>query len=269
MEKRVPKIKMENVSKVFHTRTQDIEALRDINLEIYDQELVSIIGPSGCGKSTIIRLLDDIVQPSSGTITVDGYTYETGKPVPKEVVRKFGFVFQNPNLLPWMTVKKNIMFPLKIFRDNDPKWSKVADELLEMAGMSEYADYYPQALSGGMLQRVGVLRAMAYQPSILLMDEPYGTLDNLRREALDMETMRMKDQLKQTIIFITHNVQEATFVSDRVYIMDTQPGRIVEELKIDLPYPRTPEVTATRQFEEYEEYLTSRIATNIDLSTIK
>jgi len=259
---------MEHVDMVFHTRTQEIEALRDINLQIFKHEFVSIVGPSGCGKSTIIRILDDIIQPTKGTITVDGYTYIPNKQVPKEVIRKFGFVFQNPNLLPWMTVKKNIMFPLKIFHDKDSQWEKVVDDLLKISGMSEYADYYPGALSGGMLQRVGVLRAMSYQPSILLMDEPYGTLDNLRREQLDMETMRLWDTLKQTIIFITHNVAEAIFVSDRVYVMDTQPGRIVEEVKIDLPRPRTPEVTATKQFKEYKQYLTSKIS-NVDLNAIK
>ena len=263
-----PLIKMENVCKVFHTRTQDIEALRDINLEINEHEFVSIVGPSGCGKSTIIRILDDIIQPTSGRITVDGYEYQIGKEVPKDVIRKFGFIFQNPNLLPWMTVRKNIMFPLKIFRDKDPKWEKVVDNLLEMADMQDYADSYPQTLSGGMLQRVGVLRAMSYQPSILLMDEPYGTLDNLKREQLDIETMKLWETLNQTIIFITHNVQEAAFVSDRIYIMDTQPGRIIDELKIDLPRPRTLEMTATKQFEEYEQYLMNKIG-NVDLNVIK
>jgi len=263
-----PIITMEHVGKVFHTHTQDIVALQDINLEIREHELVSIVGPSGCGKSTIIRILDDIIQPTEGAITVDGYPYQLGKPIPRDMVRKFGFVFQSPNLLPWLTVRKNIMFPLTIFRDKDPKWERVADELLEMAGMSEYADYYPSALSGGMLQRVGVLRAMSYQPAILLMDEPYGTLDNMLREQLDLETMRMQKQLGQTIIFITHNVEEAAFVSDRVYVMATQPGRIVNEVNIDLPYPRTLEVMATKQFEEYVQYLIDQIG-KIDLSAIK
>lgn len=266
--KKQPIIKMEHVNKVFHTRTQDIEALRDINIEIQEHEFVSIIGPSGCGKSTIIRMLDDIIQPSSGTITVDGFTYQPQTPIPREVVRKFGFVFQHPNLLPWLTVRQNMLFPLKVFRDKDPKWKDVVDELLEMAGMSQYADYYPQALSGGMVQRIGVLRAMSYQPPILLMDEPYGALDAILREQLDMETMRMQEKLKQTIIFITHNVGEAVFVSDRVYVMDTQPGRIADEIKIDLPRPRTPEITATKEYVEYERYLTDKIG-KIDLSTVK
>lgn len=261
-------IKMKHVDKVFHTRTQDIEALRDVNIEIRKNEFVSIIGPSGCGKSTIIRVLCDIIQPTAGEIIVDGYVYQPNIPVPKSIVRKFGFVFQHPNLLPWLTVRQNMLFPLKVFGDRSAKWKTVVDDLLEMAGMSEYADHYPQALSGGMLQRVGVLRAMSYQPPILLMDEPYGALDNMLREQLDMETMRMVDQLNQTVIFITHNVAEAVFVSDRVYVMDTQPGRIIDEITIDLPRPRTLEVTASIQYMEYVQYLTDKIG-KVELSAIK
>ncbi len=261
-------IKMDHVDKVYHTRTQDIEALRDVSIQVRANELVSIIGPSGCGKSTIIRILCDIIRPSAGRITVDGYEYRPNVSVPKSVVRKFGFVFQHPNLLPWLTVRQNMLFPLKIFGDRDPKWKAVVDELLEMAGMTEYAHHYPQSLSGGMLQRVGVLRAMSFQPPILLMDEPYGSLDNMLREQLDMETMRMVNKLKQTVIFITHNVAEAVFVSDRVYVMDTQPGRIIEEIEIDLPRPRMLEMTASLEYIEYVQYLTDSIG-KVELSTIK
>jgi len=263
-----PIIKMEHIDKIYHTRTQDIEALRDISIEIAKEEFVSIIGPSGCGKSTIIRILDDIVQATAGSIEVDGYAYEKGVPLPKSVVRKFGFVFQHPNLLPWLTVRQNMLFPLKVFRDKNPKWKEVVDSLLEMAGMSEYADYYPNALSGGMVQRVGVLRAMSYQPPILLMDEPYGALDNMMREQLDIETMKLVDRLRQTVIFITHNVEEAVFVADRVYVMETQPGRIVDEIAIDLPRPRNLDMTATKQYVEYVGYLIDKIG-SVELSVVK
>lgn len=264
---RQPEIRMEHVGKVFKTRRQDIEALRDISIEVFEHEFVSIIGPSGCGKSTIIRMLDDIVKPTSGKITVNDYVY-TDKPVPKEIVRRFGFVFQHPNLLPWLNVRQNMLFPLRVFKDRDPGWERVVDELLEMAGMTRYADLYPHALSGGMVQRVGTLRAMAWQPPVLLMDEPYGTLDELLREQLDLETLRLWDALHQTIIFITHNVKEAVFVSDRVYVMATQPGRIIDEIAIDLPRPRTPELTATREFFSLVERLTERIG-EVDLSVVK
>ena len=262
------KISFENVCKTFVTKRQNIEALRDINFKIYDHDFVSFIGPSGCGKSTIIRILDDIIKPTSGKITVDGYTYDNAKPVPQRIVRNLGFVFQSPNILPWLTVRKNIMFPLKIMRDKDPKWEKVVDELLEMSGLTEYADAYPPALSGGMLQRVGVLRAMCYQPQIMLMDEPYGSLDEITRKQLDIETMNIWEKLGQTTVFITHNVSEAVFVSNRVYVLGTEPGRVVDEVTIDLPRPRTAEITATREFDAYVEYLTSKIGT-VDLANIK
>ena len=262
------KISFQNVSKTYYTRTQSIEALRDISFDIHDHDFVSFIGPSGCGKSTIIRILDDIIKPTSGKITVDGFEYSNDKPIPQEIIRKLGFVFQSPNLLPWLTVKKNILFPLKVLKDKDPKWEKIADELLEMAGMTEYANSYPRALSGGMLQRVGVLRAMSYQPEILLMDEPYGSLDEIMRQQLDLETMNLWEKLHQTIIFITHNVSEAVFVSDRVYVLATEPGRIIDEIRIDLPRPRTPDITATREFGEYTDLLKQRIG-QIDLSTVK
>jgi len=262
-----PKIKLENVGKIFNTRGYEMEALRDINIDVYDHEFVSIIGPSGCGKSTIIRLLDDIIKPTSGRIVVDGFEYDHTKPIPKEVIRKFGFVFQNPNLLPWLTIKENMMFPLKVFREKDPKWEKVVDELLEIGGLTEVADQYPLSLSGGMTQRVGALRAMTFQPPILLMDEPYGTLDEIMREQLDMETMRLWEQLNQTIIFITHNVKEAVLVSDKVYVLDTQPGRVVEMVNIDLPRPRTHEMTATPEYMEYVAYLTAKIG-EVDLSQV-
>ena len=263
-----PRIIFDKVSKVFMTRRKRIEALRDICFEIHDHEFVSFIGPSGCGKSTIIRLMDDIIKPTSGRITVDGFTYDNSAPVPKVVIRKLGFVFQTPNLLPWLTVKDNILFPMRILKDRKRDWDKVADELLQMAGMQEYANAYPRALSGGMLQRVGVLRAMSYQPEILLMDEPYGALDEIMRQSLDMETMKLWEKLGQTIVFITHNVAEAVFVSDRVFVMGTDPGRIMEEIKIDLPRPRSLDLTATLEFVAYKELLTQKIG-RIDLSQVK
>ena len=262
------KIAFEGVGKVFMTRRQEIEALRDISFEIHDHDFVSFIGPSGCGKSTIIRLLDDIIKPTSGRIVVDGYVYDNDGPVPRQVIRKLGFIFQTPNLLPWLTVKGNILFPVRILRDRSKDWNAIADELLKMAGMQEYANVFPNALSGGMLQRVGVLRAMSYQPEILLMDEPFGALDEIMRQTLDIETMKLWEQLGQTILFITHNVAEAVFVSDRVFVMGTNPGRILEEVKIDLPRPRSADIVATREFVRYKELLTRKIG-QIDLNQVK
>lgn len=263
-----PIIRFEHVNRTFKTRHMEIQALSDINFEVFEHDFVSFIGPSGCGKSTIVRIIDDIIKPTSGRINVMGYEYDIEKPITRSIVRNLGFVFQSPNVLPWLTVRNNILFPLRIIRDRDPKWESVADELLEMSDMKEYADSYPSSLSGGMLQRVGVLRAMSYQPKVLLMDEPFGSLDEIMRQQLDIEIMNIWERLKQTIVFITHNVAEAVFVSNRVYVMETEPGRIIDEIDIELPRPRTPDITATREFAEYVQYLTERIG-KVKLEEVK
>lgn len=265
MEERKPKIVMEHVSKVFKTKRQTIEALRDINLTIPAHEIVSIVGPSGCGKSTIIRILDDIIKPTEGNIYIDGYQY--GKNIPKEVIRKMGFIFQRPNMLPWLTVRENIAFPQKVLGLRGKEWDDVVEELLDMGRIRKYADEKPAALSGGTLQRAGVLRSMSFRPEILLMDEPFGALDEILREQLDLETLELWERLGQTIIFITHNVREAVLMSHKVYVMATQPGRIVAEIPIDLPFPRNLDVIMEPEFIEYEEKITAMIG-DIDLSKI-
>ena len=259
------KIRFEHVEKKFVTKRQTIHALSDINLTIPENEIVSIVGPSGCGKSTIIRLLDDIIKPTSGDIYVDDYRFE--KQIPKEVIRKMGFIFQRPNLLPWLTLRENIAFPQKVLGLKGPEWDKVVDELLEMGKLTKYADAKPASLSGGMLQRAGVLRSMSFRPEILLMDEPFGALDETLREQLDLETLAMWERLGQTIIFITHNVREAVLMSSKVYVMATRPGRMVAEIPIDLPYPRTLDIIMDPKFIEYEQKITNLIG-EIDLSKI-
>lgn len=265
MEEKKQKIVLEHVSKVFKTKRQTIEALRDINISIPEREIVSIVGPSGCGKSTIIRILDDIIKPSSGDIYVDGYHY--GKEVPKEVIRKMGFIFQRPNMLPWLTVRENIAFPQKILGLKGKEWDEAVDQLLEIGRLTQYADEKPGALSGGTLQRAGVLRSMSFKPEILLMDEPFGALDEILREQLDLETLGLWEKLGQTIIFITHNVREAVLMSHKVYVMATRPGRIVAQVPIDIPFPRTLDVIMDSRFIEYEEKITGMIG-DIDLSKI-
>lgn len=266
MSEKMPKIRLEHVDKVFRTKRQEIHALSDINMSVMEGEFVAVVGPSGCGKSTILRLLNDIIKPSSGSIYIDDYKYE--KKVPKEIIRKMGFIFQRPNLLPWKTVRENIAFPQKIMGLKGKEWDEVVDNLLERGQLTEYANKRPAELSGGALQRTGVLRSMATKPEILLMDEPYGALNERLREQLDLETLDLWSTNRQTIVFITHNVREAILLSNRIYIMNTQPGRIVAEIKIDIPYPRTLDCTVTDQFMDYENQVTQLIG-EIDLSTIK
>lgn len=260
------KIKMEKINKVFKTKRQTIVALSDIDIEVNENEFIAIVGPSGCGKSTIIRIINDIIKPTSGNIYIDGKQF--GKKVPREVVRKMGFIFQQPNLLPWLTVRGNIELPLKIFGEYDNKSREQADKLIEMMGLKEYQNAYPSELSGGMTQRVGVLRAMIHSPEILLMDEPFGALDEKLREQMDIKLLEIWERLHQTIVFITHNIVEAVLLASTIYVMNTNPGRIVEKIDIDFPYPRDLDILIDPKFIVYINTIVSLIG-ELHLKEIK
>ena len=226
-------ITLEHVNKTFRTERSEIYALKDINMTFGKGEFVSIVGPSGCGKSTIIRIIDDIIKPTNGTITVDGYVYDNNKEISKEVIQKLGFIFQVPNLYPWLTIRENIMLPLKIHNLKGEQYEKKADDLLAYVGLQKYADSYPNEISGGMSQRIGVIRAMIHNPQILMMDEPFGALDEDTRETLNVELVKIWRDTGMTIIFITHNIEEAVLLSQRVYVMSSHPGQVKTELTID------------------------------------
>lgn len=264
-----PKIKFDHVTKIFQTRSQAITAVQDYSMEIQAGEFVSILGPSGCGKSTLIRMLDGIIPTTEGDIFIDGQKVNhANKKMPQEILRKMGFIFQQPNMLPWFTVRQNISLPLQIFDLKGAEWEKRVDDLLEMVGLTEYADAYPAEISGGMLQRAGVIRAMVHDPEILLMDEPFGALDELTREQMNMELLDIWSKTGKTIIFITHNIEEAVLLSSRVYVMGTHPGRLVEIVDLDLPRPRELSMITQPKFIEYKQMLEGYIG-EIDLSKIK
>ncbi|MEG1108675.1 MAG: ATP-binding cassette domain-containing protein, partial [Oscillospiraceae bacterium] len=193
------KIKFEHITKEFETRSQTIVAVKDYSMELAEGEFVSILGPSGCGKSTLIRMLDGIIKPSSGDIFIDGEKVSGKKKMPSATLRKMGFIFQSPNLLPWYTVRENVALPLRVFGLKGEKWERHVDELIEMVGLTKYADANPVDISGGMAQRAGVIRAMVHDPEILLMDEPFGALDELTREQLDMELLEIWRRTGKTI----------------------------------------------------------------------
>ncbi|MDR3365209.1 MAG: ABC transporter ATP-binding protein [Clostridiales Family XIII bacterium] len=267
MEK--PFVTIENVSKIFQTRNRSsIAALKDINMQFGKGGFVSIVGPSGCGKSTIIRMIDDIIKPTAGAITVDGFTYDNNVPISKERVQKMGFIFQAPNLYPWFTVKQNVMLPLKIYGKHSQEYDEVADRLLDSVNMLGYADAYPAEISGGMSQRIGVIRGMVHEPEILMMDEPYGALDESTREQLNMELLKIWKDTGMTIIFITHNVEEAVLLSERVYVMESHPGRIVAEINIEFDQPRTLGLLTEEKFGRYCMEIENLIG-KIDLSKVK
>lgn len=260
------KIQLDHITKVFQTKRAVITAVKDASIRIKEKEFVSLVGPSGCGKSTIIRMIQNIIEPTEGTIRIDEDTYSAK--IPTHVLRKLGFVFQSHNLLPWMTVEQNLRLPLKVFKLSGKKWEDQVNRLLDFAKLTKMRGMYVNDLSVGMQQRLGVVRAMVHDPEILLMDEPFGALDAQTRDTLDMQLLELCEQTGKTVIFITHNVGESVILSDRVYIMKTTPGEIIGELKIDLPRPRTLDMKDTKAFAQYEYDITNTIG-KIELSTIK
>ncbi|MDR3165897.1 MAG: ABC transporter ATP-binding protein [Synergistaceae bacterium] len=247
-----------NVSKRFIARREDLLALSGINMRVGDGEFVCVVGPSGCGKSTIIRIINDIIKPSSGRVVVDGFTYEKNAPIPHKLIRRMGFIFQIPNLYPWLTVRENIRLPLDIFGLRGQKWMNHADFLIEKAGLSSCADQYPGSLSQGMSQRAGVVRAMVHKPDILLMDEPFGALDERTRERMDFELLDIWRENGMSVVFITHNIGEAVLLAQRIYIMATAPGRIIDTLRVDLK-KRDMSSFEDARFEEYSSRINNAI----------
>lgn len=262
-----PKIKIEHLGKVFSTRKKDIVALEDVNMSFAPGEFVSIVGPSGCGKSTIIRMVDDIIKPTSGTITVDGVAYDNKKPLTKDLVKKLGFIFQLPNLYPWLTIRENLVLPLKVYGLMGEESLQYVDELLAMIGLTDYADVYPNEISGGMAQRIGVIRGMVHKPEMLMMDEPFGALDDETREHLNIEILNIWKKTKMTIIFITHNVSEAVLLSQRVYVMQSNPGKVKAEVSIDFGKERTLDLIGTPEFAHYCKKIEDLIG-KIDLNNV-
>lgn len=223
----------------------DVKALTGINLDIHKGEFISLLGPSGCGKTTLLRSIADLQEPTDGTIRIDGKT-------PKEIrlEQKFGFVFQQPVLFEWRTVKKNVELPLEIMYYDKKERLKRAEEMLEMVGLTKFQNHFPKQLSGGMQQRVNIARAFALRPEILLMDEPFSALDEFTKEKLHEDLLRIWRQTNKTVIFVTHNIQEAVFLSDRICVLSPHPGRLSAIVDVDLPRPRTLEMRDTQHFTE-------------------
>jgi NitT/TauT family transport system ATP-binding protein len=205
-------------------------------------DFVTLIGPSGCGKSTVLKLICGLNPISGGRIVVDGLD-------PSRAVEKLAFVFQEPTLLPWHTVARNVEMPLRIQGVDAAKRAQVARQALALVGLADRMDYYPRQLSGGQKMRVSIARAISVSPRILLLDEPFGALDEMTRDHLNEELLAIRQQLAWTAFFVTHSVSEAVFLSNRIVVMAANPGRIHSEVRVDLPYPRTEE---TRQSPAYQ-----------------
>lgn len=205
--------------------------LEDLDLEVDEGCFCCVVGPSGCGKSTLLRIIAGLYQPAKGEVLLDN------KP-PSLADGEIGFVFQEDALFPWYTVEENIKFGLKARNIAKERWDDIIEQNLHKVGLSEYRRYYPKQLSGGMKQRVAIARVLAYNPKLLLMDEPFAALDALNRNKLQMELIELWNREKKTVIFVTHNIDEAVFLAERLIIMGSQPGRIKQSLVISLPRPR-------------------------------
>lgn len=239
-------IKIDDVCMSFKdNNSNDVQALNHINLAIKKGEFIALLGPSGCGKTTLLRTIADLLEPTSGKVRISGMT-------PKEIrlQQKFGIVFQNPVLFEWRTVKKNVELPLEIMYWSKVERKKQADRMLELVGLTKFADHYPKQLSGGMQQRVGIARAFGIKPNILLMDEPFSALDEFTKEKLHDDLLKIWRETNKTVIFVTHNIQEAVYLSDKVCVLSPHPGRLSAVVEIDLPRPRTIGMKDSIQFTE-------------------
>jgi NitT/TauT family transport system ATP-binding protein len=222
-----------------------VRALQDVSLEIGRRELISLIGPSGCGKSTLLRLIGDLLTPTAGTILVNGKT-----PRQARLARDYGIVFQQPVLFDWRTVEQNVRLPLEVMNVSKSERQARTEQLLNLVGLQEFARRYPWELSGGMQQRVSIARALSFRPAVLLMDEPFGALDEMTRERLNRELLNVWSETGTTLVFVTHSIAEAVFLSGRIVVMSPRPGRVETVIPVDLPRPRGPETRESPRFFE-------------------
>ena len=246
------KISVREVSKVFPLKDEQFVALDRVSLEIEDNEFVTVVGPSGCGKSTLMNILAGLETPSGGSAVVDGA--EVQGPGPER-----GVIFQQYALFPWLTVRQNVEFGLRVGKVPAQVRRERADHFIRMVGLEQFADALPKMLSGGMKQRCAIARAYAVNPSILLMDEPFGALDALTRVTLQEQLLDTWSKEKRTVMFITHDVDEAVFLANRVVVMAARPGRIYDIVDVDLPYPRTEDVRLSAEFAQ----LRNRVWTSV------
>jgi NitT/TauT family transport system ATP-binding protein len=241
-------VRVQHLDIAFKSGAETVQAVQDASIDVMPGEFVSLIGPSGCGKSTLLNAVAGFIQPTQGSILLDSEPIDGPGP-------ERGVVFQQYSLFPWLSVRKNVEFGLKM-QDVSPREREMrARTLLGLAGLLSFENHYPDQLSGGMKQRVGIVRALATSPQVLLMDEPFGALDAQTRVVMQEILTNMWQQLKLSVLFITHDIDEAVFLSDRIYVMTARPGRIKSEIKVDLPRPRTAEMMADSKFIGYVQQI--------------
>jgi len=232
-----------NISLSFDTADGKVDALSNVSLQIADGEFVSFIGPSGCGKTTMLRVIADLQQPSSGNLLVNGMTAEQAR-----LARSYGYVFQAPALFPWRTIEKNLKLPLEIMGFSETEQQQRAEKYLALVNLGGFERKYPWQLSGGMQQRVSIARALSFDPDLLLMDEPFGALDEIVRDHLNQQLLHLWGTTEKTVLFVTHSIPEAVFLSSKIVVMSPRPGRIIDIITCNFPQDRTLEIRETPEF---------------------
>jgi NitT/TauT family transport system ATP-binding protein len=243
------------IGKIYPGADRSIEALREVDLAVQPGQFVSLIGVSGCGKSTLLRIVGGLIEPTEGTVEIGGLP-------PREAQRRkgVGFVFQDAALLPWLSVVDNVELSLRVNRGANRPRPRGTDELLDLVGLTRFREAYPHQLSGGMQQRVAIARALVHYPSILLMDEPFGALDELTRAQMRYELLRIWNRTGKTVLFVTHSIAESIVLSDVVVVLGGQPGRVRAVVPIELPRPRDESVERSPVFLDYAAHLRAALA---------
>ena len=252
-------VEVRDLSVIYPAQDQPVVALDRVNLSIAEGEFISLIGPSGCGKTTLLRVIADLEQASSGTVLVNGMSSHDAR-----LARAYGYVFQAPALFPWRTVLRNVTLPLEIHGRSTEEAKAIAREQLARVGLTGFEGKYPWQLSGGMQQRVSIARALGFEPKLLMMDEPFGALDEITRDRLNEQLLRLWEREKRTVVFVTHSIPEAAFLSSRIVVMSARPGRIVEVIESNLPASRTLDIRETPEFIEIAHRLRVALASGHD-----
>jgi ABC-type nitrate/sulfonate/bicarbonate transport system ATPase subunit len=248
----VSAIQARDISMVFQTRDREVVAIDDVSVEIPDAQFACIVGASGCGKSTLLNIMAGLIQPTRGSVLVDG------RPIHGPADDR-GMVFQRYTLFPWLKVRQNVEFGPKLKGVGKAERREIAERLLEEMGLLEFANLYPKELSGGMQQRVAIARALANEPKVLLMDEPFGALDALTRASAQRFLTEIWEQHRRTIVFVTHDIDEAIFLGDTIFVMSPRPGRLQETVRVEIPRPRSLDDLGTARFAELKHHVLSLI----------
>jgi NitT/TauT family transport system ATP-binding protein len=236
-------VSVHGVSLTFETADGEVQALSNVNLDVAEGDFVSFIGPSGCGKTTLLRVIADLEQPTAGTLSVNGVTPEQAR-----LQRHYGYIFQAAALYPWRTIERNVALPLEIMGFDAAERKRRVAHYLKLVNLSGFERKFPWQLSGGMQQRASIARALSFEPALLLMDEPFGALDEIVRDHLNEQLLRLWDQTKKTVVFVTHSIPEAVFLSTKIVVMSPRPGRIIDVISSDFPRDRTLEIRETPEF---------------------